>query len=85
MIERWLLNKLSKDQPPAAETSAEKKTTAASGPSGEGSNAEPNPTTTSRLGELWNRMQQAADKDTSITRTNGTPNPNRNGKKKKKR
>lgn len=76
MVERWLLNKLSKDAPaaPAVGEKSEKKTDPAAGePSGG----------PSRIGELWSRLQSAADKDVSITR-NGDTNPGRNGKKKKR-
>jgi YidC/Oxa1 family membrane protein insertase len=60
MVERWLLNKLQKrvesSAAPAVETAP---------PAGT------SPGAPSRLGELWNRLQQAADKDVSITRGNG--------------
>jgi YidC/Oxa1 family membrane protein insertase len=76
MVERWLLNKLAKDSPaaPAVGEKSEKKTELAA--------SEP-PAGPSRIGELWNRLQSAADKDVSITRT-GDTNPNRNGKKKRR-
>src|SRR5262249_26069765 len=75
MVERWLLNKLSKDSPtaPAIGEKSEKKTDAAGDAPG----------APSRIGELWNRLQSAAHKDVSITR-NGDTNPGRNGKKKKR-
>jgi YidC/Oxa1 family membrane protein insertase len=77
MVERWLLNKLSKEVPPgpAVAEKTEKK--------GE-STAETPSKTVSRIGELWNRLQQAADKDVSITRSNGEPSSHRNGKKRKR-
>ena len=48
--------------------------------------AENAPKSAARLGALWNRLQSAADKDTSITRRNSEtgPNSNRNGKKRKR-
>lgn len=77
MVERWLLNKLSKDSPagPAVAEKAEKKTDPSADDSSGG---------TSRIGELWSRLQSVADKDVSITRTNGGTNSARNGKKKKR-
>ena len=75
MVERWTLNKLAKKSP--AEPG---ETAGPTAPITEG----PSRPTSSRLGEMWNRMQQAADKDVSITRTNGDSAGNRNGKKKKR-
>jgi len=77
MIERWTLNKLAKKSPPLGPDTDE--VAAVNSPP-----TETPPGAGSRIGDLWKKMQQAADKDTSIIRTaNG--DGNRGGKKKKKR
>jgi YidC/Oxa1 family membrane protein insertase len=81
MVERWILNKLSKN--PAGQPAAVGKKTAAAttSPSVDEAAADGSASPAARLGELWNRMQQAADKDVSITRTSAST---RTGKKKKR-
>ncbi|MFO0918238.1 MAG: YidC/Oxa1 family insertase periplasmic-domain containing protein [Planctomycetaceae bacterium] len=75
MTERFLLNKLTpKTEPGAVATEALAKSMI----------TDEATKTPGRFGELWNKLQAVADKDVSITRTNGTTTPNRNGKKKKR-
>ncbi len=77
MIERFLLNKLQKNTAPnAAPSTAVAEASPATG--------EKPANAASRVGDLWKRLQSAADKDVSITRTIGETNPGRNGKKKKR-
>ncbi len=82
MVERWILNKLSKNQ--ASQPAAEKKTVTTTSPAEDDAADSSSSSPAARLGELWNRMQQAADKDVSITRTNVPTSTARNGKKKKR-
>jgi YidC/Oxa1 family membrane protein insertase len=72
MVERWLLNTLQKpsETTPVAAPPAERAAAPSASPS--------------RLQELWSRLQQAADKDVSITRTTTDLNSRRNGKKRKR-
>lgn len=73
MVERFLLNKLQKSTSATpAPTVANKESTT---PDPESSSS-----TASRIGDLWNKLQSAADKDVSITRSSGDSN----GKKKKR-
>ncbi len=73
MTERFLLNKLTpKNEPGDAAVEAVAKSMS----------TDDGTKTPGRFGELWNKLQTAADKDVSITRTNGSSN--RNAKKKKR-
>ncbi len=78
MVERWVINKFGKKTTPGpvAEVAAE-----ASVPV-----ADAIPGKSSRIGELWNKLQEAADKDVTITRqsNNGNGHPPKGGKKKKR-
>lgn len=82
MVERWVINKISKknENPTPAPVAAD---VSAPAPAPAANETAPNPG--SRFGEMWNKLQQAADKDTSITRTSPNGNGHAKGGKKKKR